>query len=143
MYRRVEEVAESFQERHERPGGWRWSFEDGVQLWNVSLERTKEFVSGEREPNLLIVNYHDFFVNSEAWAELLSAFLGLNFTDQIVNIWRSRNAEVKEKRRSKLPLTEEQRLYIQQNKDHAAEAWALDYIESQRVQLLSRRHNST
>lgn len=135
IYRRAEEVTESFQERHERPNGWRFTFEDGVRLWNAGLRRTRHFVRSGAP--LLIVDYHSFFSRPQEWASSLSAFLDVDFGPEIVEKWLERTEAHSKKPRPlrQRSLTKEQEAVVVREKDAAAEAWVLQRIDDQ-IELL-------
>ncbi len=135
IYRPVEEVAESFDARAKDPGD-RWltgkdGIETGVERWNSSLRRTREFIEGGMGPSVLIVGYHDFFYRNEACVPLVSRFLDLEFDESVREAWKRMSLQFEKRRREKEPLSAEQKAFIQENKDHAAEEWMLERIERQ------------
>lgn len=134
LYRPVEEVAESFEARAKNPQD-KWpsenGFEAGVRNWNRALRCTREFLEGDSERELLIVDYHDFFRENEACIALISGFLELEFDEKVREAWKRMSRRFVKKRRDKKPLNEEQTLVIEENKNHVAEKWILDHIERQ------------
>lgn len=137
VYRPLEDVAESFQEKAERPDGWRLTFEDGVRLWNVGLRRTRRFWRSRGSPGalLLVVDYDSFFSHPGEWAPVLSAFLGVDFGPEIIERWLERSMTYAKERRVKQPLAIEQQARLRE-KDVAAEAWVLRRIENQLLRSL-------
>jgi hypothetical protein len=132
MFRSVEEVAESFQDRAERPHDkWPHGFEDGVLRWNLALKLTREFVEGGSNPPVLVLPYHDFFHGGDFCIPLLSRFLGIEFDERVREEWRRKSLRFERKRRPKVPVSEEQELFVRENKDHENEKWMLDFIERQ------------
>jgi hypothetical protein len=132
-YRPLEEVAESFEARSQNPQDpWRLGgFESGVELWNIAMRATRDFVGDAAALDVMILSYHDFFYRNEACVPLISRFLNLVFDEHIRETWRKMSAEFEEKRRTKSPLTEEQAEFIAKHKDHAAEEWVLRRIDEQ------------
>ncbi len=135
LYRRVEEVAESWELEATNPGDpWRGrenGFERGIEAWNVALRRTREFVEARKHRKVLIVPYHDFFYRNAACAALLSRFLDLDFDERIRRKWREFSASFEGIRREKRSLTEAETEFIEKHKDGAAERWVLDRIDAQ------------
>ncbi len=145
MYRPVEEVAKSFEARAKDPQD-KWPSENdfklGVRNWNRALGETREFLQGGPDRKVLIVDYHDFFRGDEACISTISEFLGLEFDESVRRAWRGmsvsrRNRPLRRKRRRE-PLSEEQKVYIRENKDYTAETWALDRIDWQYDELDER-----
>lgn len=135
MHRPLEEVAESFEARTKNPEDhWpaHYDFELAVKLWNLALNKTREFMEKEPEANVLILDYHDFFRRTETCVLLISRFLEIEFPDPVLADWRERSAGFERARRHKEGHTEEQASFIRANKDYAAEEWALERIEEQR-----------
>ena len=134
MYRPIEEVAESWEARAKDPED-HWNskrgFERAVNTWNSALRNTRWFVEHSLAPRLLVVNYHDFFDRPERVTPLISDFLGLEFDESMTAVWAERSAEFRKGRRPKGKLSPEQRAYIEEHADRAAEAWILDRIEKQ------------
>lgn len=135
LYRPIEEVAESYDARSKNPQdawlGGRNGFEIGVRDWNIAMKKTRQFAEGRRNPQVLIISYHDFFSRSEACIPLVSSFLEIEFDERVRRAWESMSRSFENKRRQKESLSEEQARYIQENKDHEAESWVLDRIERQ------------
>ncbi len=137
-YRQLEEVAESFEARSKSPeepwllGG----FETGVDLWNTAMRSTRDFVESAANLNVLILSYHNFFRgDQEAEVSLLSRFLDIEIECGVRYAWREMSKGFETGRRSKEPLSEEQRAYIEENKDVEAERWVLDRIQRQKREL--------
>jgi Sulfotransferase family len=134
LYRPIEEVVESWEARAKDPDD-HWASnrgtEEAVKVWNVALRKTQEFVESSLAPRVLIISYHDFFYQNESIVPLVSRFLGLKFDESVSRAWREASLEFESGRRRKEPLTEEQRVFIQEHADRAAEAWVLDRIEKQ------------
>lgn len=135
IHRPVEEVAESFQGRARNPND-RWpesnGFEAGVERWNQDTNYLRELMESGLEPEVLILHYTAFFKRPESYVPLLSEFLGLEFDEDLRKQWREMSRDFEERRRSKEPLTEEQREFAREHKDHEAERWIRDVIEQQR-----------
>lgn len=136
VYRPLEAVAESFQEKRERPGGWALTVEDAVRLWNAGIRRTRRFALSGAAP-LLVVDYDGFFSDPEGWATVLSAFLGVAFGPGIVEGWKERTARHDEERRAKRPLAREQQPILRL-RDAAAEEWIVRCIGEQMRQSVTR-----
>lgn len=135
LYRPLEEVAESFEARARDPEDhWpaRYDYELSVKLWNLALNRTREFVEDGNDHRLLVLNYHGFFGLDEETIALLSRFLELEFDETILDSWRELSEEFGETRRSKETLDEDQRSFVRENKDRTAEKWVLERIELQK-----------
>lgn len=134
-YRPIEEVVESFENRVRNPDIPALAGKDGVELgvnaWNRALRNSREYLETYEEPNGLIVSYHDFFNGFENYVPLLSEFLELEFDDSILKGWRETSGEFEGSRRKKSPMTEKKAAYIEENKDHDAEAWMLERIARQ------------
>ena len=143
-YRPIEEVAESYEEVARDPSG-AWlkgqdGFKVGVENWNVAMRKTWRFVEGCLEygltPNLLIVSYHDFFGDGQKdCARLISRFLGLKFDDGIADTWESMSSSFEAGKRRKNALSDEQRTFLEKNKDSVAEAWVLARLSRQWEEL--------
>ena len=135
MYRPAEEVAESYESRSKNPEdswlGGKNGFKLGIRDWNVAMRKTRRFIQGKREPQVLIVSYHDFFYRSESYVPLLSRFLGLEFDEDVTRVWRRMSLKFEQNRRPKEPLGEEQARLIEKEKDQDAENWVLERIERQ------------
>ncbi|MGI9050134.1 MAG: sulfotransferase family protein [Rubrobacteraceae bacterium] len=143
-YRPIEEVAESYEEVSRDPrGAWltgQDGFKVGVENWNVTMRKTRRFVEGCLEygldPNLLIVGYHDFFGDGQKdCARLVSRFLGLKFDSGIVNAWEAMSSSFENGKRKKNALGDEQRTFLDENKDSVAEAWVLARMSRQWEEL--------
>lgn len=136
-YRPLEEVAESFEARQKNPkASWYLGgLEDGVNRWNAAMRSTRNFVEGATNLNVLILDYHDFFYNDGAAIPLLSRFLDIEIDQGLRDAWREMSRSFEVDRRLKEPLSEEQRAYIQANKDEEAKQWVLDHIKRQRREL--------
>jgi len=134
LYRPIEEVVESWESRAEDPDD-HWAShrgtEEAVKIWNLALQKTREFLESSSASRVLIISYHDFFYRNEAVVPLISGFLGLEFDESVTRAWREASLEFESGRRRKKPLSEEQRSFIQEHADRAAEAWVLDRIEKQ------------
>lgn len=134
-YRPVEEVVESFEERARESSSPVFAGKDGLKLgveaWNRALRSSREYLETFEEPNGLVVSYHDFFGGFEDYVPLLSEFLELDFDDSILDVWRETSREFEGSRRKKEPITEGKAAYIEQNKDHGAEAWMLERVARQ------------
>jgi Sulfotransferase family len=135
LYRPIEEVAESTDDRSKDPNdSWFFGkdgFEMALEAWNASMRKMRDFIEGNPIPRVLIVDYHDFFDRNEIVAPLLSRFLGLEFDEAVTKTWRKASLEFESGRRYKKPLSKEQYAFIQEHADRAAEAWVLDRIEKQ------------
>ncbi len=135
LYRPIEEVAESYDARSKNPEdawlGGKNGFELGVRDWNIAMKKTRQFVEGPRNPELLIISYHDFFSRSETCIPLVSRFLEIGFDDEVRGSWEKMSRSFENRRRQKEPLSPEQARHIQENKDHETEAWILDRIQRQ------------
>jgi hypothetical protein len=135
LHRPVEEVAESWGVGGNNSADpWRGrenGFERGVQAWNRSLNKTREFVESGTGHPVLIVSYHDFFYRNEACASLISRFLDLEFDESVYRSWRRLSADFERTRRPKSELTEEQATFVRTHKDHAAEDWVIRRIDTQ------------
>ena len=68
-------------------------------------------------------------------APLLSRFLDLKIDQGLRDAWDGMSRDFESRRRPKEPLNEEQRVYLEANKDAEAEGWVLDRIEKQRREL--------
>ncbi len=135
MYRPIEEVAESYDARSKNPEdswlGGKNGFELGVRDWNNAMNKTREFIESDLNPEVLVVSYHDFFYRNESFIPLISRFLDLEFGESVRRSWRKISLQHDERRRDKEPLSEEQARYIEENKNHAAEEWILSRMEKQ------------
>lgn len=132
IFRSVEEVAESFQDRANRPHDkWPHGFKDGVLRWNLALRLTREFVESSSNPPVLVLPYHDFFYGGDVCVPLLSRFLGVEFDERVREEWRRISLRFEGKRRPKVPVSEEQEQFVRKNKDYENEKWMLDFIECQ------------
>ena len=134
LYRPVEEVAESWQARSANPEDiWpeRKDFEVGVKTWNRALNLTRRFIEGGSAPEVLLIDYHDFFYRNEACAGLISDFLELEFDESVLASWEVLSLEFEAARRPKTPLTERQISFIQERKDSEVEQWIQDRISRQ------------
>lgn len=134
LYRPLEEVAESFEARARDPEDhWpaHYDHERAVKLWNLSLNRTRQFILKEPEANVLILDYHDFFRRNETCVPLISRFLDIEFDDAVLEDWRERTTGFEKARRRKSHLDEEQLSFVRANKNRSAEAWILKRIERQ------------
>jgi sulfotransferase family protein len=136
-YRPLEEVAESFEARakdSEAPwllGG----FETGVEQWNAAMKFTCNFVKSALNLNVLILSYHEFFYDNQAVVPLLSRFLDIEIDQSMQEAWTRMSHAFETRRRTKEPLSEEKRAYIEARKDEAAERWVLNRIRKQRREL--------
>lgn len=136
IHRPVEEVAESFQGRARNPDDhWPedFGFEAGVERWNQTLGYLREFMESGLEPEVLILDYHNFFGHPESCIPGLSEFLGLEFGESLRETWRKMSHSFEDRRRSKEPPTEEQREFVREHKDYEAERWMHEVIEQQRT----------
>lgn len=134
LYRPLEEVAESFEARAKDPEDhWpaRYDYEMSVKLWNLALNNTREFIEGGNGYRVLVLDYHAFFRMDEDTITSLSHFLELEFDEATLDSWRHLSSDFDSGRRRKEILDEEQRSFIQQNKDRAAKEWVLKRIERQ------------
>lgn len=135
IHRPIEEVAESFEARKNNPNDRWWAdSREAVDRWNLSIERTREFVESGWS-SVLILHYHDFVYRNETCVPLISRFLDIEFEESMLEAWRERSERFKAKRRPKEPLSEEQISFIQENKDRAGEEWLLGYLEEQRRRM--------
>lgn len=136
LYRPLQEVAESWEARSKEPNdlwlGGKNGFEMAVERWNLALKKTREFIENSSTPRVLIVSYRDFFYQTEAIAPLIFRFLQLEFDASVTKAWKEASLEFESGRRPKKPLSEEQKCFIQEYADLAAEAWILERIEKQR-----------
>lgn len=146
-YRPIEEVAESYEEVSRDPSG-AWltgqdGFKVGVESWNVTMRKTRRFVEGCLEygltPNLLIVSYQDFFGDRQKdCAQLISRFLDLELDDDIANTWEAMSSSFETGKRRKNALNEDQRRFLDDNKDSVAEAWVLARLSRQWEELYDK-----
>jgi hypothetical protein len=138
LYRPIEEVVESWEARATDPDD-HWAShrgtEEAVKIWNIALQKTREFIESSPIPRVLIVSYRDFFYRNEAVVPLVSRFLGLEFDESMIRAWREASLEFESGRRRKEPLSEEQQSFIQENAERAAEAWVIERIENQWSEL--------
>lgn len=135
MYRPVEELAESWEERLQNPrGNWprRHNFEEAVRVWNSSLRCVRDFMENGLNPEVFIVSYHDFFGGYEEFISQISRFLGIEFDNSMRETWEEMSRRFEGRRRPKNHLSEEQLSFVRQNKDSAVEEWVLERIEKQR-----------
>jgi chemotaxis protein histidine kinase CheA len=135
IYRPLEEVVESWQERSRNPHN-RWlygkdGFRLGVETWNRAQRRTVEFLQSGMKHRILLLHYHDFSYCKESCVHLISRFLDLEFGEEILRTWAETSREFESRRREKDSLTAEQQAYMDEHKDHAAEAVLLERIEEQ------------
>lgn len=134
-HRPIEEVVESFEDRAKNLEDPWIGVKDGLKMdvaaWNSALRGTREYLENDPEPNGLILACHDFFYRNEKCAPLLSRFLEMDFADETLETWAKTSREFEGRRREKEPMTEEKAAYIEEHKDHEAEAWVLDRIERQ------------
>jgi hypothetical protein len=134
LYRPLEEVAESFEARAKDPEDhWpaRYDYALSVKLWNLALNRTREFVEGGQGHRVLVLDYHGFFHGDEETIALLSRFLEVEFDEATLDSWREIGTGFENSRRSKETLDEGQRSFVLDNKDRAAEEWILERIVRQ------------
>lgn len=134
LYRPVEEVAESFEARA-RDDGDLWpghlDFEKGIQRWNLTLQRTRDFIENDPDSSVLIIGYHDFFYRNDACIPLISGFLGIDIDGPVREAWREMSLRFESERRTKEPIGKKREASIRKNKDHATETWILNRIEKQ------------
>lgn len=134
LYRPLEEVAESFEARAKDPEDhWPASFDlqKSVEVWNNALKRTKAFAEGDPGAEVLVLSYRDFFYRNETCIPLISHFLGIAFDNEIQKDWKIRSDAFERNRRQKTDLTQEQKNFLEERKDHAVEEWVLQRIEDQ------------
>ncbi|CAN5765592.1 hypothetical protein BH23ACT11_BH23ACT11_13950 [soil metagenome] len=134
LYRPLEEVAESFEARAKDPEDhWpaRYDYEMSVKLWNLALNRTREFIESGEGHRVLILDYHAFFDMDRDTITLLSRFLEIEFDEAILDSWRELGTGFENSRRSNETLDEQQRTFVLENKDRAAEEWILERIAHQ------------
>lgn len=138
-YRSAEEVAESYEARANDPNDpWLTGadgFKVGLQAWNRAMRKTRDFVEGGMDSRVLIVSYHDFFYRNVQCIPLIARFLGIEFDESIRRSWREMSQSFEGRRRSKEPLTKEQKTQIQQDKNYADEQWMLGRIQRQWEEL--------
>ena len=141
-YRPIEEVAESYTEIARNPQvSWltgQDGFKKGVEKWNVTLRKTRRFIESclDLSPNVLIVDYHDLFGDRQKdCVRLISRFLDVEFDDAIASAWEAMSSSFEERRRRKGALSEEQSLFLDENKDSDAEAWVLARMSRQWEEL--------
>lgn len=144
LYRPVEEVAESWQARSSDledvwPG--HKDFEVGVKTWNRSLNLIRAFAQSNSKPEILLLDYHDFFYRNTLCADLISRFLELDFDSSVRESWEDLSLKFEVERRPKTPLSEEQITFIEENRDSAAEEWILSRISEQWEELDIRPEN--
>lgn len=84
------------------------------------------------KPDVLIVDYHEFFGNPESYTPLLSEFLALEFDEPLLERWRKISSGFEGRRRTKEPPSEEQQEFVRKHKDTKAERWILDVVEHQK-----------
>jgi hypothetical protein len=143
-HRPIEEVAESHEARSKNPDdpwlGGKNGFEIGIEQWNDSLKRTRDFIESSMNPSALIVSYHDFFYRNEECIPLISHFLEVEIGESTREAWREMSRGFEGGRRPKESLSEEQAAMIEERKDHETERWILDRIAKQRenVELSNR-----
>lgn len=148
LYRPLEAVAESFEARARDPEDhWPAHYDFGlaVRLWNLALNRTREFVESGHGHRVLVLDYHGFFRMDEATIALLSRFLEIEFDEPTLDSWRELSKNFEGARRRKEALDEEQRSFVLENKDRAGEEWALGRIERQHSnadEVFSQQPNS-
>ena len=139
-YRPLEEVAESFEALSnagpENPWwknlrGNKDSFKIGVDYWNAAMRSTRNFIESAKNLNVLILSYHDFFYDKQVATHLLSRFLDIEIDQELRDAWGEMSRKFETDRRSKEPLSEEQQVYIEANKDKEAEQWVLNYVRRQ------------
>lgn len=133
-YRPAVDVAESFENRARRewdPWPEQAGFEEGIRRWNLYLGYLREFLESGREPEVLIVSYDDLYDrNAECYA-LISSFLDLPEDETVRNSWLEIRHSLEHLREPKDLLTEEQKEFVEANKDHEAEKWVLEFIRRQ------------
>lgn len=136
-YRPLEEVAESFEARSKDPKNpWLMGgFETGVDFWNAAMKSTRDFVESAVNLNVLILDYHDFFYDNRTAISLISGFLDIEIDQDLRNAWEEMSRQFETGRRSKETLSEEQRAYVEANKDEKAERWVLERIQRQKREL--------
>jgi hypothetical protein len=135
IHRPVEEVAESFEKRAMKASdGWPdWAgFDVGVERWNQATGYIREFMESGLEPDVLILDYHEFFSHPESYTPLLSEFLEVEFDEPLLENWRKISSGFEGRRRTKEPPSEEQQEFVRKHKDIEAERWILDVIERQK-----------
>lgn len=134
-YRPVEEVAESYEERSKDPRdpwlGGRDGFRLGIEHWNESMRRTRDFIESRADSPVLIVSYHHFFGNAQDFVPLLSRFLEIDFDDSVCRAWREMSQRFESGRRNKEPLSDRQASLTARHKEDEAERWILDRIARQ------------
>lgn len=133
IYRPIDDVAESFEARAKDPADtWPHGFEEAVRRYNLALRFTRGFVNSEPKAPVLLIYYDDFFYRNETCVPLVARFLGIEIDEATRRAWKEMSRDFEMARRPKEPLTEKQRSYIQESKDHEAEKWVLRRIRAQR-----------
>ncbi len=134
LYRPVREVAESWQAKSKDPKDvWpgEKDFEVGVRTWNRSLNLIRSFIQSDSKPEVLLLDYRDFFYRNAPCADLISRFLELGFDASVRQAWEELTLAFEAERRPKTPLGEEQLVFIEEHEDSAAEEWILSRIAKQ------------
>jgi hypothetical protein len=79
MLREFDDVASSFQVRHDDPvDSWVNAADAAVTIWNTSLEKTQGYLAREGHQPLLVCDYEAYFRGDPGQDERLLDFLGLD-----------------------------------------------------------------
>lgn len=143
LYRPIEEVVESYEKRAQNPNdrwlGGRDGFSIGIEQWNRAMQRTREFVESDRGSQALIIDYHKFFEQDDELLDRISAFLEMDFDQDIRETWRAMSADYGERRRDKPEYSQHKQLLLSEKKDREVEAWLFSRME---VQLAEQKQHS-
>lgn len=146
LYRPIEEVVESYEKRAENPDdrwlGGRDGFNIGIEQWNRAMQRTREFVESGSRAQALIIDYHKFFKQDDELLDRISAFLEVDFSQDIRETWREMSAYYAERRRDKPEYSQHKQSLLSEKKDHEIEAWIFRRMEAQLAEQKQHSSNS-
>lgn len=144
LYRPIEEVVESYEKRAENPEdrwlGGRDGFNIGIEQWNRAMRRTREFVESDRGSQAMIIDYNNFFGQDDELLDQISAFLEVDFSQDIRETWGAMSADYAERRRAKPEYSQHKQSLLSERKDHEVEAWICRRME---VQLAGQKQQSS
>jgi len=138
LHRPLEDVAESFEAKARDPAA-DWPASNGLEAavvrWNAALRSTRAFVQSRPDAHLVVIGYDEFFGDPQASVPLLTAFLELEFDEDVLRRWGEASARFVAQRREKVPPTASQARLLREARDEPSERWIRGYIRDQRRAL--------